>query len=631
MVISRRALLALTLLVVFPLFFVVAKGGGDAANAVPTPVLASPNVELVTTVPGSAAISGEFSPSAPFFYTSGLDSISVFDISNPKNPVLKGKLANLVFENEAMSYGERAGPDGKVVRFVLVGVDLYQAGDERSNPPRGNVLGGEVVVVDVSDPSAPRIRSRTPQNSPLRGTVTTSTHTVQCVTLRCDYAYTAGDGNLFSVVDLRDLDAPRQVATPRSAASGSGPISEAGAGHYWDIDDSGLAWHTGGGGTAVFDASDPAHPKALNATNARGTETPYNDFIHHNSMRPNARSFKAGAAPSLADGNVALVTEEDYASEGDEIVCDRSGTFQTWKVPDLDGEAYRAGNPELLSDKGNIEPLDIFQAPAEAGGGLSTPVGGFCSAHWFDYHQSGIVAQGWYQQGMRLIDVRDPGNIKQHGYFTAGATQVWDAYWVPARNADGTVKAGREKTNIIYTADLLRGLDVFVVSDMPPAVQVSEPTTNRTDPFDPNASNATRPTAGAQGAGRRAPRRQTKGGCGAPASRLGRSSRLRSGGARLRGTATPGAGCTLRSVSVAIGRRTGSRCRFLRADGTFGATVSCARTRYLRATGTARWRLDKKVRLPRGAYVVWSRAVNSAGQIEKQVRTRNLLRTKVTR
>ncbi|CAA9519160.1 MAG: hypothetical protein AVDCRST_MAG53-3186 [uncultured Solirubrobacteraceae bacterium] len=73
----------------------------------------------------------------------------------------------------------------------------------------------------------------------------------------------------------------------------------------------------------------------------------------------------------------------------------------------------------------------------------------------------------------------------------------------------------------------------------------------------------------------------------------GGSSRLRTGGARLRCTATQSAGCTLRSVSVAIGRRTG--CRFLRADGTFGA------------------------------------AVNSAGQIERQVKTCNLLRTKVAR
>ncbi|MCW3011375.1 MAG: hypothetical protein JWO90_1779, partial [Solirubrobacterales bacterium] len=486
MALSRRTLVALFLLLLAPLGLGLAlTRGSGTAEAIPTPVLASDNVELLTNVPGSAAISGEFSPSAPYFYTSGLDSISVFDVSDPRSPKLTGKLANLTFENEAMTYGERRDASGKVVkRFVLVGVDLYQVAP--TGPARGNVGGGEVVVVDVTDPAAPAIIGRTPQGSPLLGTVTTSTHTVQCLTLQCDYAYTAGDGGKFSVIDLRNLEEPKQVATPASAASGAGPISESGAGHYWDIDDSGLAWHTGGGGTAVFDVSDPLEPLALNATNAQGTETPYNDFIHHNSARPNARAYKPGAAPSLANGNVALVTEEDYASEGDEVICDRSGTFQTWEIPDLDGAAYRAGNPTLASDRGSIKPLDIFQAPAEAGGGLSTPVGGFCSAHWFDYHQSGIVAQGWYQQGLRLIDVRDPKDIKQLGFFTGGATQVWDAYWVPARNADGTIKAGREKTNIVYTADLVRGLDVFEVSDLPPAVEVGEPTASAPDPLDPN-------------------------------------------------------------------------------------------------------------------------------------------------
>ena len=33
---------------------------------------------------------------------------------------------------------------------------------------------------------------------------------------------------------------------------------------------------------------------------------------------------------------------------------------------------------------------------------------------------AGFIAQGWYQQGMRILDVRDPMNIKQVGYFFAG-------------------------------------------------------------------------------------------------------------------------------------------------------------------------------------------------------------------
>ncbi len=611
MVISRRALALLLFAVLAPLFFLVPRGGGSTAEAIDTPVLASPNVELITSRPGTAAISGEFSASAPYFYTSGLDSISVFDVSDPKNPKLTGKLANLVFENEAMSYGERRDASGKVVkRFVLVGVDLFQVspGADRTSISR-NIGGQQVIVVDVTDPANPQIAGKTP-GSAAQGGVTTSSHTVQCLSLACDYAYTAGDGpddpttkeleGGFSIIDLRDLSAPKQVKTASSPAGDVNPVFTGGGGHYWDVDDAGIAWNTGAGGTAAFDISDPLNPKVLGGTDPAGAKTPLNDFIQHNSMRPNARSFKPGTTPSLANGNVALVTEEDYASEGDEVVCNRSGTFQTWSVPDLDGDKYRAGNPLNKTGKGTMRNLDALQAPDEAGGGLSTPVGGFCSAHWFDYHQGGIVAQGWYQQGMRLIDARDPSNIKQFGFFTGGATQVWDAYFVPARNADGSVKANREKTNIVYTADLVRGVDVFEIKDLPTPVAVSAPTTSAQDPLAPpqpvSPAAAPAPPAANGSAPAPAPATTTakpgaKLACGAPTSRFAKASTLRLAGARLSGTAAPGTGCTLKSVGVAIGRKVGDGCRFLQAGGRFGSPRSCLRTQYLPAKGLARWTL----------------------------------------
>ena len=155
------------------------------------------------------------------------------------------------------------------------------------------------------------------------------------------------------------------------------------------------------------------------------------------------------------------IVEEDLARKV--LVCERAGTFQTWNVPDLDGAAYAAANPGLEPNKGTIEPLDLLN-PVALGDGLSTPVGGFCSAHWFDYHQSGIVAQGYYQQGLRLIDVRNARDLRQYGYVTGGASEVWDAYWVPQR--DRKDRATAKKTNVIYTTDLVRGLDVYEV-DLP--------------------------------------------------------------------------------------------------------------------------------------------------------------------
>src|SRR3712207_2883450 len=156
-----------------------------------------------------------------------------------------------------MSYGERKRSDGTLERFVLVGNDLYNfSADRMSGPSRGRIGGGEVIVVDVTDPDNPYVRGRTP-GSGVAGAVTTSTHTVQCLDIACAYAYTAGDEGQFSIVDLRDLSAPKQVATPSSSASGPNAIFTSGSGHYWDIDRKGLAWHTGSGGAAAFSTADP--------------------------------------------------------------------------------------------------------------------------------------------------------------------------------------------------------------------------------------------------------------------------------------------------------------------------------------------------------------------------------------
>jgi hypothetical protein len=430
-------------------------------SGVSVPLVTSPNVRLVSTFPETQGISGEWAHTGNYFYMSSLDSISVFDTSNPLKPTLTGTLPNLVFENEAMTYGERT-EGGKLRRFVLVGNDLYNVTAD-TGPQRGRIGGGQVIVVDVTDPARPHVRARTPESSSMPGVVTTSTHTVQCLTVSCEYAYTAGDRGRFSIIDLRDLDRPVQIATAASPASAPNDIFTRGSGHYWDFDGAGVGWHTGSGGTAAFDVSDPLNPQPLNGTDANGTATPFNDFIHHNSMRPNATKFQAGAAPGVQNGNVVLVTEEDYFNDGDELACDRAGTFQTWHVPDLDGAAYTAGNPDAQPNRGTITPLDIIN-PVALGDGLSTPVGGFCSAHWFDYHQSGIIAQGYYQQGLRFIDVRDATDLSQYAYVTGGATEVWDAYWVPQRNKNGVKQA--KKTNVVYTTDLVRGLDVYEV-DVP--------------------------------------------------------------------------------------------------------------------------------------------------------------------
>lgn len=409
-------------------------------DGVSVPVISSPNIRLAWSVPDTAAISGVFARSAPYFYVSSTDSITVYDVSDPVRPVPTGVLSNIVFENEAMNYGEKK-VDGVVNRFVLVGADLV---DYSPTAPTDVSTFNSLLVVDVTDPAKPYIRSRLKTS--------TNTHTVSCINeADCRYVYTAGSRGKFSVVDLADLDNPREVGVFDSPAGGPNAVFTRGAGHKWNFDNAGYGVHTGSGGSAIFDVSDPAAPRLAATTDENGVKGPWNDFIHHNSARPNAASFDAAAAPSLAKGNVLLVTEEDYENTD----CATAGSLQTWQVTSLDGTL------------GTVHPLDRIN-PVDLGEGVAAPNMAFCSAHWFDVHQSGIVAQGYYEGGLRLIDARDPRDLKEYGYVASGLSEVWDAYWVPERNKNGVARSS--KTNIVYTVDAVRGLDVYTV-DMPGSTQ----------------------------------------------------------------------------------------------------------------------------------------------------------------
>ena len=413
----------------------------------------SDNVSLVGNFPETSAISGDFSMSTEHFYVSSLDTLSVFDVSDPKFPVLEGTLPNFVFENEAMNYGEQRKRGETTQQFILVGVDLYDAAP--TAPDHLNLDGEpQLIIVDVTDPTNPNIRSS------VRGT--SSTHTVACIKrTRCTFAYSAGSGGHYSIFDLRDLDNPKEVdSNPkkegvqgfRSPALAPTPEFGGGAGHKWNFVGKGLAYHTGSGGTAAFDVRRPLHPKLLTTTNdVAGTpekSTGWNNFIHHNSWQPHVRQYEPSSPASLKNGNVLLVTEEDYL----QTACDKAGSFQTWKVGNL-------RSPDAIKPLDKVELSDLG-GPAEG----ITPEGGFCSAHWFDYHQTGIVAVAYYNGGVRLLDVRDPKDIKPFG-FAQGGGETWDAYWVPER--DDKKHALRQKTNIFYSVDAVRGLDVYEVSNLP--------------------------------------------------------------------------------------------------------------------------------------------------------------------
>jgi hypothetical protein len=88
----------------------------------------------------------------------------------------------------------------------------------------------------------------------------------------------------------------------------------------------------------------------------------------------------------------------------------------------------------------------------------------------------------------------------------------------------------------------------------------------------------------------------------------------------LRGTAAD-KGCSSSSValvSVSVALKHGTRCRYLARSARFSRKgTTCKKPRWLSAHGTATWSLRLPKRLAHGSYQVLTRAVDSAGNVER--------------
>lgn len=152
--------------------------------------------------------------------------------------------------------------------------------------------------------------------------------------------------------------------------------------------------------------------------------------------------------PAGGDSPLFGVVEEDY----NRPTCKGAGSFQTWGLTD---ERTSTGAAKLgLLD---MYTTELEKLVTDQSGWA--PVTGLCSAHYFDY-RDGIVAGGWYEEGTRFLDVRDPANIRQVGYWVPTKGETWSVVFPPT-DPTGT---------IVYALDFARGIDVLRLdrSDLEP-------------------------------------------------------------------------------------------------------------------------------------------------------------------
>ncbi|MDX6648110.1 MAG: hypothetical protein QOJ97_61 [Solirubrobacteraceae bacterium] len=503
-------------------------------------IIQSPNVKLKTKLPEAAgAIGARFSGDGRTMYVTAASGLHIYDVSNPESPQRKAVLPLPHFENEDVDVDTQR-------KLVII-----------TNDPSFTQFG-VLYVIDVSDPSAPRVRSATPTRIPgaavRQATGQTGTgngHIANCVQ-GCNYLWTTGTAEGITVYDLHDPDHPTMLGafTPPAPKARAGVAStpqnpiKPGFTHDVFVDRSGIAWITGQDGTFGYRIDgDPLHPQLVyrsdeDVTNSgnSGPKSPETansyplDFLHHNSIRTSiqlaprsgsttgaapvqAAPAPAGSAPPTAPrrrtaalkgcarfrtarlrsrclraaararascrrkrpararalclrsvdrrygraparkrarpvamsprttqgglGDILAVTEEDY----DRPTCNGQGSLQTWQIT---GDRNSDGSTKL-------KLLDLWTTELN---GLSTasgrsPATTNCSAHWFD-EDRGLLAQGWYDQGVRFLDVSNPRKIRQVGYY-ATTGQFWAAYFAPSDPTRQTV----------YALDTAGGIDVL--------------------------------------------------------------------------------------------------------------------------------------------------------------------------
>lgn len=420
-----RRLLILAMAVVTTLTSSGASAGPD------TPVL-SGNLTLLGNIPELGAVGGQLRTvntvlgEKTYFMMSGASGVSAYDVTVPEAPVLAGRLALPNWSNEDVEVGGN---------LMLVSTDPQWV--DWFTP--GGTVGG-IYILDIS--KLPAISFA--YTNPLTGNRWTGAaagyagHTISCISSNCSYAIVNGVEEVV-VVDLRTPSAPQVV---KRFSSGVGSTHDA------QVDATGLVWISGAGGVIGWDMSVPTAPKI--AVPAAGGGLRY----QHNSLRPRADEWQpGGTGPGAAVGETLLVTEETlFPLNSGTPMCAEGGRFQTRRVRDADAIGSGASTSVTVMD--TWEPTDTL-ARTQAS----------CSAHYFS-ERDGIVAIAWYQAGIRLLDVSDPADIKQVGYYINPATWVFGAEWI------GEGAAGGE---IFYTLDPARGVDILRFDRTPILTEVHAP------------------------------------------------------------------------------------------------------------------------------------------------------------
>lgn len=379
-----------------------------------------------------------------FMFANGTGGLAIWSLKNRKHPDLVAKLtaADLRRPGDTQDRfweGENMTVDQKRKLVFL------------SRDPRG--FGGTLTtgqsgfyIIDVHNPWKPRIV--TFQSVP-------AGHTSTCIN-DCRYLWTVGpassgtpgndpswNGVPIWVTDIRDLSHPR---TSGQALDLNRFDQQTDYVHSVDVDKNGVAWASGAGGVRGYWTRgrhyDPV--KKVTRTASATDPVPYAggtvvdpepvSYFDHNAYH------NTGKLGTYGKGELTYITEEDIrtcSEAGNLLIASNKGSY--------DGESWNSTPDKPF----RLDLVGTWTAWGQEGSDTSDAS---CSAHWFTVNGN-IIAEGWYAQGTRFIDVSDPAHPKQTGYFR-----------VPSGDpgvTPGSASAAYWHDGYVYVADYNRGVDVL--------------------------------------------------------------------------------------------------------------------------------------------------------------------------
>ncbi len=381
-------------LVAFVATALMAMSGIAQAQTVPVPngggFVSGDEVEHAGFVPFEVGTATGVSIYGKYMYLTSWKNISIYDISDPVNPVLQGQPypVGFWFENEDV----QVTPDGRTLFFAE------------------SLPGNSLHIMDVEDKT---------NIQPLADLELAGDHTTTCI-LKCKYLY-GSDG---SIVDVRNPAEPKLIASNDGTvgtrwtelATGQDysnhDVTEVKPGFILDAPISG-PFH-------YIDVRNPVKPKVIAVGVKEASET---GWLFHSARWPNNTK-----------DDFILMQGEDNANPR----CGaQNGPFQTY-----DATKYKKTKTFTI-----IDTYRVTNGTYVDGSPAVNALG--CSAHWFQEHPTfrngGLVGMGYYEHGTRFFRVDSKGKIKEEGWFQPvnGSTSGW--YWA------STSKSERVGYSVDYT------------------------------------------------------------------------------------------------------------------------------------------------------------------------------------